>query len=126
MNTNGVLLPKVILAVKDLRNAIAHNKVIYDGRYMEFKRRDSLKQLLMNETSIPGIKCDSLFDDIVLVCFLLQNLRFPIDESRHLVKQIDQSLLSLKSKLPNMLYQDIISSFAVNKMTALKQYVKLR
>lgn len=126
MNTNGALLPKVVLAVKDLRNAVAHNKVIYDGRYMEFKKRNSLMQLLMQETLIPGIKCDSLFDDVVLVCFLLKNLGFPVDESRHLVKEIEHALSTLKTKLPNMLYQDVVSGFSVNKMSALKKYARSR
>lgn len=125
MNTDGELLLYIILAVKDLRNAVAHNKVVYDGRYVEFKKRNSLKQLLSQETSIP-VKWDSLFDDVVLVCFLLNNLGFPMDESRRLVKEIDRALGVLKGKLPNMLYQDVISSFALNNMLALKKYVKMR
>lgn len=126
MNTNGALLPKVILAVKELRNAVAHNKVIYDGRYMEFKKRTSLMQLLIQETSVPGIKFDSLFDDVVLICFLLIKLGFSTEEPRRLVRQIDQALNALKAKLPNMLYQDIVSAFSNNKMKALKKFVGLR
>ena len=126
MNTNGVLLPKVILAVKELRNAVAHNKVIYDGRYMEFKKRSSLMLLLMQETSVPGIKFDSLFDDVVLICFLLIKLGFSTEEPRRLVRQMDQALNALKAKLPNMLYQDIVSAFSNNKMKALKKFVGLR
>lgn len=125
MNTDGVLLSHIILAVKDLRNAVAHNKVIYDGRYVEFKKRDSLKKLLSQETGIQ-VKCDSLFDDVVLVCFLLKNLGFPLEESRRLVKGIERSLNVLKGKLPNVLYQDVSSSFSVAKVNSLKKYVKIK
>lgn len=104
MNTNGALLPKVLLSVKDLRNAIAHNKVIYDGRYMEFKKRDSLMRMLMQETSIPNVKFNTLLDDIILVCFLMKSLDFPSDELRDVVKEINHALQMLKNKLPNMLY----------------------
>lgn len=93
---------------------------------MEFKIRSSLMQLLMQETTVPNIKCDSVLDDIVLVCFLLKNLGFSMDEPRHLLKEIEHALSMLKAKLPNMLYQDIVSGFSGAKMAALKRYVRSR
>ena len=50
LNTDGALLPQIILCIKDLRNAIAHNKVIFDGRYIEFKKRNPMKEMLIHST----------------------------------------------------------------------------
>lgn len=123
MNTNGALLPKVLLSVKDLRNAIAHNKVIYDGRYIEFDKSRTLKKMLMDETGISNIKSDTLLDDIILICFLLKNLEFPLKEIKFVIKGVKNALKDLKNKLPNMLYQDVVSGFPITKINEIQEYL---
>lgn len=107
MNTDGVLLPQIILAIKDLRNAIAHNKVIFDGRYIEFKKREALKKVLQYQTGIPNIGFDCLIDDVTLICFVMYNLGFSKSQLQKIVNQIEKALLQLKSQLPNMLFQQV-------------------
>lgn len=122
MNTNGVLLPQVILAIKDLRNAIAHNKVIFDGRYIEFKKRDALKKMLQTQTSIPNIGFDCLIDDVTLICFVMYNLGFSKSQLLKIVSQIEKGILQLKEQLPNMLFQQIAGK-TNQKLPFLKHYV---
>ncbi len=110
MNTDGVLLPQVILAIKDLRNAIAHNKVIFDGRYIEFKKRNALKKMLQNQTNIPNIGFDCLIDDVTLICFVMYNLGFPKSQLQKIESLIEKGILQLKEQLPNMLFQQICCS----------------
>ena len=122
INTNGVLLPQIILAIKDLRNAIAHNKVIFDGRYIEFKKRDSLKKMLQNQTGIPNIGFDCLIDDVTLICFIMYNLGFPKSQLQKIVNQIERALFQLKSQLPNMLFQQVAGK-TIQKLPFLMKHV---
>lgn len=121
-NTKGALLPQVLYAIKDLRNAIAHNKVIFDGRYIEFKKRNSLKTMLENETHIPNINFDCLIDDVILICFLMYNFSFPKPQIIEMYNRIEKSVSKLKVKLPNRLFQQI-SGRTIQKLPSLKNYV---
>ena len=122
MNTDGVLLPKVILTIKDLRNAIAHNKVIFDGRYIEFKKRDALKQMLQNQTNIPNISLDCLMDDVSMICFVMYNLGFPKTQLLKIGNQIEKEIQQLKSLLPNRLFQQVAGK-TNQKLPHLMQYL---
>jgi abortive infection bacteriophage resistance protein len=123
MNTNGILLPKIILAVKDLRNAIAHNKVVFDGRYIEFKKRESLTRMLSMETGISSITLDGLLDDIILVSFLMKNLGFRKDIIKKTYSSLVNELKKLKQRIPNRLYQQVTQGFTKNKLEGLKVYI---
>jgi len=111
LNTEGALLPKVILCIKDLRNAIAHNKVIFDGRYIEFKKRIPMKGMLNLSTGIPNINCEKLSDDVILVIFIMKNLKFNKSQLRKITNQIIAAITTLKSKLSNELFQEIVTDF---------------
>ena len=123
MNTDGVLLPQVMRAIKDLRNAIAHNKVIYDGRYITFRKRQSLIKLLAMQTSIPNIKFDGLFDDVILICFLMYNLKFTKSYILKIVGQIEAEIMNLHQILPNKLFQAVAGRMFLG-IPLLKKYVK--
>lgn len=122
LNTDGVLLPQVILAIKDLRNAIAHNKVVFDGRYIEFKKRNALKQMLQNQTGIPNIGFDCLMDDVALICFVMYGLGFSKLQLIRIGNQIEKGIWQLKSQLPNRLFQQVAGK-TVQKLPYLMSYV---
>lgn len=123
LNTDGSLLPKFILKVKDLRNAIAHNRVVFDGRYSGFKARNSLCTAIVQDTGIPNIRLDSVVDDIILIIFLMKNLRFNKTQLLKTVSQLITEIEKLFSKVDFMLYKEIMPSDAHKKLVALKKYV---
>ncbi len=118
------MLSHVILAIKDLRNAVAHNKVVFDGRYIEFKKRTSLMNMLMQETNVQNIKCNTLLDDVILICFLLKNLGFAKEESKRIVNGIRKALSVLKLKLRNELYQKVTAGINPAKLNQLEIFIK--
>ena len=126
LNTNGAILPKIIQAVKDLRNAVAHNRVVYDGRYIEFSKRESIKKMLSQETGVKNIKFETIIDDVILVCFLMKNLRFNKEEIRRIPNSINKAMLNLKSKLPNDLFQKVSSGLDIKKLDELRAYISKR
>ena len=123
LNTQGALLPKGILCIKDLRNAIAHNKVIFDGRYIEFKKRIPMKEMLNHSTGIPNINCEKLSDDVILVIFIMKNLNFNKSQLRKITNQIIAAITTLKSKLSNELFQEIVTDFP-EKMKNLLLFIR--
>lgn len=68
------LLYKYVFALKDLRNAIAHNDVIYDTRFRKTNPSKPMKQCLILEMNMPYINFKTIGDYIILICYYLKLL----------------------------------------------------
>ncbi len=55
LDGEGNLISFVIYALRDLRNAVAHNGVVFDTRFRNAKINKQLKNLLEHETGITGL-----------------------------------------------------------------------
>ena len=126
LNTDGKLLPKFILRVKDLRNAVAHNRVVFDGRYSGFKARNSLCNIIQQDTGISNIRLDSVVDDIILIIFLMKNLRFNKTQLHKIVSQLITEIEKLYAKMDYMLYKEITPKDSHTKLIALKKYIAMK
>ena len=125
-NTDGELLPKIILGVKDFRNAIAHNKVVFDGRYMGFKKRNSICSMLETSTGIQGIRFQSPIDDIILVIFLMKNLKFSKVQMHGIVTVLIEGVTRLYNRFDFDLYKQIIPADTLTKLKSLKKFISIK
>lgn len=70
------MLEHYIFLIKDLRNAIAHDNVIYDGRFIKNTKSKGIRSgcitYLMQETGISNINFYNVEDLLILVCYLLK------------------------------------------------------
>lgn len=123
-NTDGALLAKIVLVVKDLRNAIAHNKVIFDGRYKEFKKRTSISKMLENCTGIKGINFSAPIDDVILIIFIMKNLKFGKTQLRKTVAQLTVAVECLHERLPSNLFTYIVPPDTHAKLKKLDCFIK--
>lgn len=73
-DANCKLIYKYVYALKDLRNAIAHNDVVYDTRFRKMDPSRSMKQCLILEMGLPYINFKTIGDYIILVCYCLKFL----------------------------------------------------
>jgi abortive infection bacteriophage resistance protein len=123
-NTDGKLLSKIILIVKEFRNATAHNKVVFDGRYKEFQKRKSIGELLSKTTCIENISFNSVIDDIVLVIFLMKNLKFNKKTLLKVVNQLLSEIEKLYNKLGCDLYKECLPFDSRDKLIKLKKFIE--
>lgn len=73
-DSDGVFISYVIYALRDLRNAVAHNSVIFDTRFKTSKINRRLISLLENETGIKNIDFRYISSYIILISYLLKKL----------------------------------------------------
>ena len=66
-DTYRELLYKYVYALKDLRNAIAHNDVVYDTRFREMDPSRPMRQCLILEVGLPYINFKTIGDYIILI-----------------------------------------------------------
>ena len=94
LNSDSFLLKDIIFSLKDLRNSIAHNGIIFDTRFATSKVPNRIKRLIENEMNFTQIDFNYIVSYIALIVFLLKQM----GENRRAKSFINEYL-----KLQNML-----------------------
>jgi len=123
-NSDGKMLSSIIYLLKDFRNSIAHNGVVFDCRYRGNRGVDqTLCNWLHHTTSVPGIRFDSMIDDIILFMSIMKNLRF----KKSLLYATSRRLCLIDNELQKIvgkeLYFKIFSTDTQKKLIALDRYL---
>lgn len=74
LNSDGFLLKDIIFTLKDLRNSIAHNGIIFDTRFSTSKVAKRINRLIENEFQINQIDFNYIVSYIALIVFLLKQM----------------------------------------------------
>ena len=88
-DTNRELLYKYVYALKDLRNAIAHNDVVYDTRFKKMDPSKPMKQCLKSEMGMPYINFKTIGDYIILICYYLKLLKVSKAEIKSFIREFE-------------------------------------
>lgn len=120
VDSSRVVFDQFIYALKDLRNAIAHNEIIYDARFLSFNLKKSSKIVLENDFNIKGIDFLNISDFVVLIIFFLKALKVNKTEQRMFVNQIINAIDSFKSKVGADFYDKYFTDKAKERLLLLK------
>lgn len=123
-DTNGILTEKIIYLLKDLRNSVAHNNVIFDCRFKTNSVNNALKKGLEIDTSIPNVTFDTIVDYIILIVYLLKNINTTKTELNKFVSDFENILNNFKPSVPANVYSRIIYTNTRPKLNLLKNYIK--
>jgi len=122
-DTYRELLYKYVYALKDLRNAIAHNDVIYDTRFRKIEPSRPMKQCLIQETKLSYINFKTIGDYIVLICYYLKLLKVSKTEIKSFIKEFekitDEYVKSVNPKVSAITIHPDLRS----RMVTLKTYI---
>lgn len=116
-------LKEIVFALKDFRNAIAHNGVVLDVRFQSGSVSSHVSQLLKQETGVGGIDFADATDYVVLLTYLLRCMRLTKTECRQLVEGYERTIEHCRSKLPFNVYSTVIKTSTRGKLAALKKFV---
>ena len=123
-DSKGTLTEKIIYLLKDLRNSVAHNNVIFDCRFKTNSVNNALKKSLELDTSISNITFDTIVDYIILIVYLLKNIETTKTELNKFVNDFENILNSFKPCVPTNVYSRIIYTDTRPKLNLLKTYIK--
>lgn len=123
-DTDGFLLKNMIYTIKDLRNAIAHNDVIFDTRFKTSKISRTLSKALENEVQTKDIYFSAIIDYMCLVVYLLKHLKCSDRIINRMIKDYENNIDDLKRGVPECIFNKIVSPDSQRKMNALKMYLK--
>lgn len=122
-DTYRELLYKYVYALKDLRNAIAHNDVVYDTRFRKFDPSKSMKQCLILEMKLPYINFKTIGDYIILICYYLKLLKVPKTEIKTLLREFEKITREYEVSVNTNVSSITIHPDLIPRMAIIKNYL---
>ena len=123
-DTDRELIYKYLYTLKDLRNAIAHNDVIFDTRFRKINPKRSMESCLKIEIGLPYINFKTITDYVILISYYLKLLKVSPDEIELFIDKygdlVENYKLSVKKDIADM----VIHADTEKRVYLLKKYLK--
>ena len=114
---------RLIYATKDLRNAIAHNDVIFDTRFRTSNIDKQVCNTISNATGVVGLNFETITDYLVLIVYQLSLLRMSKNDMKRLISSFVESIERLRKVIPISVYNQIIRTDNNAKIAALRKFI---
>ena len=124
LDADGKLIQYIIFTIKDLRNAIAHNNVVFDTRFNTGSINNRLINCLSSEMGIPNITFTNIDDYIILTTYILRRMLVSKTEIRQFIRDFTNTIEVLRNEIPINIYNQIINTNVRNKLQILDNYIK--
>lgn len=122
-DTASVFSSKIIYILKDLRNSVAHNNVIFDVRFRSCKISRNFKNAISIDTGINNITFDSIVDYIILIVYLLKGLGETKTELKKFVNGFMNIIEGFRENSNISYYNRIIPTDTRNKLNSLNIFI---
>lgn len=122
-NQNGRIPEDIIFLLKELRNAVAHNGVIFDCRFKKTNPASRLTAYIENETNITNIHFNNIVDYFILMVIILKKFCTPKRELQKLIRDLESHSEQLRSQIPVSVHTSIMGSDFRKKIIKLKSYL---
>lgn len=122
----GNLIPHLVFALTDLRNAVAHNGTVFDTRFSTGRIRKQVPKLLAREIAAGPmrLKFDTITDYVMLVAYLACGMQVPKREITAILKQYVLLTDELHGKVPVGVFDMIVHTDNRTKLAKLEAWVR--
>lgn len=114
-DTNRDYLVAIMKQLRHLRNAVAHNDIIYDTRFKQNDASKSVYALFQRFGGLPSFKCESIFEYFVLLAWFMKQLKCDNEEIKSFLRSYEKATDDYKKRIPQ----------TILKITVLKGYKSL-
>ena len=104
---DGNLISIIIYTLRDLRNAIAHNGIVFDTRFKNAKVSNQLKKLLESETGISNLDFKYFDTYIVFIAYIFRKMTKGSKECTSFLHEYKKFCEGLFANIPNAAYFEI-------------------
>lgn len=122
-DNSALLTQRLVFTIKDLRNSIAHNDVIFDVRFKSGEIHHQVINSLKNATGVQGLTFTTITDYIVLIVYMLSLFGVTKTKTKKFVREFEELCENLRKEIPVSFYNQIIHTDAMKKLTALKKFI---
>lgn len=114
---------RLIYSTKDLRNAIAHNDVIFDTRFKTNNIDKQVCNAISNATGIPTLTFETITDYLVLIIYQTKLLGLTKTEMKRIITNYTEITERLRNSIPIHIYNQIIHTDNTSKIAILRKFV---
>lgn len=122
-DTNRELIYKYVYALKDLRNAIAHNAVVFDTRFRDIDPSPAMRQCLMQDIGLPYVNFKTIGDYVILMVYFLKKLDVPKVEIKAFIREFERLTEVYRNVVNPAVSAIAIHPDLPSRMAALKNYL---
>lgn len=122
-DTNRELIYKYLYTIKDLRNAVAHNDVIFDTRFRRDDPTHAMKVTLTQEITLPYINFKTIGDYLILTCYMLKHLKMPKTEIKAFIREFEHITLSYMNSVSPAVSSVVLHPDWQTRLATLKNYI---
>ncbi len=122
-DTDRKLIYKYIYILKDLRNAIAHNAVVFDTRFRNIDPTNAMKQCLKIEIGLPYVNFKTIGDYIILMCYYMKLLGLSKTEIRAFVRSFEKITDKYRGAVNSNVAAIVIHPDLAIRMNILKKFI---
>ena len=122
-NSDGLATRSFIFALKDLRNAIAHNNVVFDTRFKTGNIDRSFITMLESEVCISNIDFKYMDAYIIMIVYFLRKMGETKTSCRQFVNLYQQYTEELRNEVPISIYNQIFGTQQKSNLEALVKYI---
>lgn len=122
-DTGRQLIYKYIYTLKDLRNAIAHNAVVFDTRFRSIDPNSAMRQCLKLEMGLPYINFKTIGDYVILMCYYMKLLKVSKPEINTFILDFEGITDYYRKNVSANVAVVVIHADLAARMKILKEYV---
>lgn len=123
LDSDGMNTQFFIFTLKDLRNAIAHNNVIFDTRFKTGKIDQRLITLLEREVGISNISFKYMDAYIIMITYFLRKMGETKTVCKQFVASYQQQTEYLRDEVPINIHNQIVGTQHRTNMNALQNFI---
>lgn len=117
------LIYKYIYTLKELRNAIAHNSVVFDTRFNNFPPSKAMKQCLGKEMGLPYVNFKTIGDYVIFICYYLKLLKVSKTEIKSFIRSYEKITDNYIKHVNSNVSSIVIHPDTANRMAIIKNYI---
>ena len=122
-DTNRELIYKYVYALKDLRNAVAHNDVVFDTRFRKIDPSIPMIKCLQREIGLPYVNFKSIGDYIILVSYFLHLLKTPKTEIKAFIREFEKITDEYKAAVNSKVASIVVHPDLSSRIKLLKNFI---
>lgn len=122
-DTDRQLVYKYIYTLKDLRNAIAHNAVVFDTRFRTIEPRRAMSRFLVQEIGLPFVNFKSIGDYVILMCYYMKVLGATKTEIKAFIRDFEKITDEYKNSVNPSIANIVVRNDLSSRMNILKNYI---
>lgn len=123
LDSDGMITQFFIFTIKDLRNAIAHNNVIFDTRFKTGDVDQRLVSLLESEIGVSNIDFKYMDAYIIMVTYFLRKMGETKTACKQFITLYHQQTEYLRNELPINIYNQVVGTQHRPNMIAIQNFI---